>query len=196
MGFQSSQIQRKNENWEVVRKNGKLLVSKFRILIRGEKRERNCEFLCFVRCWTAVETWSFTTSILDFGEKNNKNEEFYFPEFRILKSQEKRNIKCSFLPSVRWGTLVGAKNPNPQISEQSGSKFNKMSIFWIPASLCSVANPKNSQNFRNNNSWTRRVFPVKERSKYSETFVFRKWDSPFGYFQKALLFSPGKMGIQ
>tara|TARA_B100000949_G_C13956162_1_gene314967 strand:- start:325 stop:525 length:201 start_codon:yes stop_codon:yes gene_type:complete len=66
---------------------------------------------------------------LDFGEKNNKNEEFYFPEFRILKSQEKREIKCSFLPSVRWGTLVGAKNPNPQISEQSGSKFNKMSIF-------------------------------------------------------------------
>ena len=67
--------------------------------------------------------------ILDFGEKNNENEEFYFPEFRILKSQEKRNIKCSFLPSVRWGTLVGAKNPNPQISKQSGSKFNKMSIF-------------------------------------------------------------------
>ena len=67
--------------------------------------------------------------ILDFREKNNKNEEFYFPEFRILKSQEKREIKCLFLPSVRWGTLVGAKKPNPQISGQSGSKYYNMIVF-------------------------------------------------------------------
>jgi len=63
------------------------------------------------------------------GRKITKMKNFIFPEFRILKSQEKREIKCLFLPSVRWGTLVGAKKPNPQISGQSGSKFYKMSIF-------------------------------------------------------------------
>ena len=78
---------------------------------------------------TKIYTWEDSSRKEWFGEKSNKNEELYFPEFRILKSQEKREIKCSFLPSVRWGTLVGAKKQNPQISGQSGSKFCKMSIF-------------------------------------------------------------------
>ena len=141
---------------------------------KEKKIVSSCVFVC---CWTAVETWSFITS------------NFIFPEFRILKSQEKREIKCLFLPSVRWGTLVGSKKQTLKISGQSGSKFYKMSIFWIPAFLCSVANPKNSQNFRNNNSWTQRTFPVEERSKCSETFVFRKWESHWVLSKSFAIFS-------
>ena len=62
--------------------------------------------------------------ILDFGKKNNKMKNFIFPEFRILKSQEKREIKCLFLSSVRLGTLVGAKKQTLQYlgSQRQNSK--------------------------------------------------------------------------